>query len=271
MRIRSVFLFISSTAILLFASGLGLFADVRLIQVQDGLLTLQVTGVALQEVLEEIVNQSDIEITIHGPLEKDVSEDFSGLSIEEGLKRLIRGYNHVFIYGRGTGADSQIKEVIIYAAEGERLDETTTTREVVPQTEESNHEKETSVESLIQALHDQDPAVRGEAITLLADMQEESALAHLVRILLNDRDGEVRQSAAMALGDLADERAIGALIQALRDPDAGVRESAVDALGEIGTEEAVTRLRAVLKDEDQNVREAAANALKDLSGEDQSP
>ena len=235
-------------------------------------LTLRVTNAPLKEVLAEIVKQSGVQITIHGELEGLCSADFSDLSLEEGLKRLVKDFNHVFIYGPEASkkSDLVIQKVIIYAEKATGLNWGETPRVVAPQKQPSQPSTAPSFEELVKALGDTDPEIREETVDVMADMEDERVIGHLTRVLLSDKDGDVRESAAMALEDLADRRSIGPLVRALRDPYAGVRESAVDALREIGGEDVIRPLMGALKDEDEDVREAAARALKRLTGREYS-
>ena len=240
------------------------------VQVEDNLLTLRLKDAPLEKVLTEIAHQAGIQITFYGRMEGALSADFSDLPMEKGLRRLIRDFNYVFIYGaeKGRRGDPAIKELIIYSKEGKGPHKRIAPRVIAPQEQSSHGLKQASLEALVKALEDKDPEVREDAVDILAEVKDERAIAHLTKVLLNDKDEDVRESAAEALGDLRDKRAIGPLVEALRDRDAGVRESAVDALGVIGGDEVISPLMDALTDEDEDVREAAADALKELTGRD---
>jgi hypothetical protein len=254
----------------LIGSGPGAAADAPFaLRAENDRLSLDAEDAPLEEVLEEIVKQVGVEIIIHGEIQRVVSVEFSDIPLEEGLKRLIRDFDHVFVYAATEGGGVSVQELIIYAGEGVGRYEASTPGPITPQKRRSPLKlKGTSLESLASALEDEDPEVREEAVDLLADSEDERAVLYLSEVLLNDEDEDVRESAAMALEDLGDQRAIGALIRALRDPEAGVRESAVDALAEIGGEEVVGPLMDTLGDEDEDVRETAADALEELTGKD---
>lgn len=240
------------------------------VRVKDNLLTVKLKDAPLEKVLAEIANQAGISITFYGSMEGYLSAEFSDFPVEKGLKRLIKDFNYVFIYGagKGKGGGPAIKELIIYAKEGKGPHKRISPRVIAPQQRPSRGPKRASLEVLVKALGDKDPEVREEAVYSLAESRDERAIAHLAGVLLNDKDEDVRESAAEALGDLGDKRAIAPLMEALRDKDAGVRESAVDALGEIGGEEVISPLMDALRDEDEDVREAAADALEDITGRD---
>jgi hypothetical protein len=240
------------------------------LRVEDNLLTLKLKDAPLEKVLTEIAHQAGIQITVYGPMEEYLSAEFSGLPMEKGLRRLMRDFNYVLIYGaeKGKRGDPPIKELMIYAKEGKGPHKRISPRVIAPQERPSRRLKRGSVEALLKALGDKDPEVREEAVYSLVDIRDERVIVHLTQVLLNDTDEEVRESAAEALGDLRDKRGIAPLVEALRDKDTGVRESAVDALGEIGGDEVISPLMDALRDEDEDVREAAADALEDITGRD---
>lgn len=240
------------------------------VEAKNDLLTLRANDIPLKEVLTEIVDQSGISITIHGELEGLISADFSDLPMDEGLKRLVKGLNYVFIYGseKGKSGTLPIKRVIIYSKKGGGPIRRLESRRVVPERQPSQELEEASFDSLVKALQDKDPAVREEAVDRLVDLEDKRAINHLSRVLLQDKAPDVRESAAEALGDFGDRRVVRPLVRALRDEDAGVRESAVYALVEIGGGEAINALRRALQDEDEDVREAAADALEEMTGKD---
>ena len=237
-------------------------------------MMLKATDAPLREVLTEIVNQTGIRIIIHGELDGVLCADFSDLPLDEGLKRLFKEFNYVFIYdpGKGKAGTSSVKEVIIYSKKGESSKGSSELRVITRQGQdseeviESPEVKEAPIESIATALEDEDPEVREEAVDRLGESEDDLALARLTEVLLKDKDSDVRESAAEALGEIGDTRATGALIQALRDSDPGVRESAVDALSQIGGDRVIEPLMRVLEDEDEDVREAAVDALEEITG-----
>lgn len=258
-------------------AGLSMAADAPFVlKAQKDRIMLKATDISLKEVLTEIVNQTGIRIIVHGELDGLLSADFSDLSLDEGLKRLVKDFNYVFIYdpGKGKAEAPSVTEVIIYSKKGEfpkeRLEPRVITRqqERAQEVTESTEVEEVTFESLVKALEDNDPEVREEAVDNLGESEDERAVAHLTEVLLKDRDVDVREVAAEALGEIGDARAISALIQALRDKDPGVRESAVDALAEIGGDRVIDPLMGALQDEDGDVREAAVDALEEITGKD---
>jgi hypothetical protein len=239
-----------------------------LIRIKDNLLTVKLKDTPLETVLTEIANQTGIQIIFYGPMEGALSADFSALPLDNGLKRLVREFNHVFVYqeGKTKGSEPEIVKIIIYSKMGERPRKGLEARVIEPKKWSPEKLKEVSLDSLLRALEDKDPEVREEAVDFLSGLKDERANVHLAEVLLTDEDKDVRESAAGALGELKDKRAIDPLIEALRDKDAGVRESAADALAEIGGEEVISPLMDALRDENEDVRETAADGLKEITG-----
>ncbi|MCZ6689829.1 MAG: HEAT repeat domain-containing protein [Planctomycetota bacterium] len=148
------------------------------------------------------------------------------------------------------------------------------------------------INSLIEAIRDEDPGVRSmgaEALQVIGsrlltvehhgwlrpshgDVSPESrrSLSRAVEpliTLLGDKIVSVRQFAAAALGKFGDKRAVEPLVATLwEDRSRDVREMAAEALGDIADERAVKPLVAALKDDDFGfddhiVRVSAAYAL----------
>src|SRR2546430_12075464 len=95
------------------------------------------------------------------------------------------------------------------------------------------------VPALLEALRDDDWAVREQAAEALGSLKNERAIDPLIATL-KDRDGAVRQAAVLALEKLRDPRAVDGLIEALLDQT--VREEAARALKKIPDPRAVDGL-----------------------------
>ena len=128
-----------------------------------------------------------------------------------------------------------------------------------------------AVESLIQALKDEDRDVRTGAAEALRKIGE-PAVDPLIKAL-KDENSDVREVAAECLGEIGDARAVEPLIQALKHKDAASSVSTVEedgalvpadgprkGLSLIG-ERAVEPLIQALKDENPSLRYGAAIVL----------
>ncbi len=152
------------------------------------------------------------------------------------------------------------------------------------------------VESLLNALNDEDFQVRDDAITELGRLGDRRAVGPLI-VLLKDPNVYIRDNAINSLGLIGDRHAVGPLLESLREQNVYIRDNAITALGrlrdpravepliallgdrnvylrdnaacalgEIGDRRAIEPLRAALNDENWYVRETAARSLERLSG-----
>jgi HEAT repeat protein/beta-lactamase regulating signal transducer with metallopeptidase domain len=124
----------------------------------------------------------------------------------------------------------------------------------------SDATREQVAKALANALKDENPAVRQQAMQALAQMRSPLAFEPMLTAL-KDTDPEVRHQAAFSLGQLDDPRAVGPLAAALKDSAADVRQQAAFALGQLHAKDSVPALAGALKDEGADVREQAAFAL----------
>ncbi len=108
---------------------------------------------------------------------------------------------------------------------------------------------ETTIESLIQDLADQNVSVKVNAVKNLVEIGE-PAVEPLIQALENDNP-KIRENAAQALGKIGDERAVDPLIELLADEHEEIQKTAQDALANIG-EPAVGPLTKVMNDPDEN-------------------
>lgn len=74
-------------------------------------LTVNVEGQALTELLSEIKEQTGIEIEIAEGVDGNVYQEFENLSLENGLKRLLKTKNYSFIY-----KGNSIKKIKVFSA-----------------------------------------------------------------------------------------------------------------------------------------------------------
>ena len=118
--------------------------------------------------------------------------------------------------------------------------------------------KETVV-SLVAALEDEAPSVRGIAAETLGEINDPRAVKPLT-IALKDEISPVQWAAKRALVKIG-EPAVEALIETLKERDPFVRRSSAEALGEIKDFRAVGPLLEIMKDANPNVRMTAKWAL----------
>jgi HEAT repeat protein len=220
--------------------------------------------------------------------DETVTTELRGLPIDEGVRRLLRNTNSVFIYSaRPSSASMTLDEVHVYPIVhiGTRGMATSTTPGTAEATDARAFEllaadsrarrkaaaqalgrtaDATAIALLGQALSQEDgPSVREEIVKALGRTRSETAVGPLSAALRSDADPHVREAAAAALGKTWSELAVEPLAAALLgDPRASVREASARALGTTWAEAAVKPLaRALLDDPRWYVRERAVYAL----------
>ena len=89
------------------------------------------------------------------------------------------------------------------------------------------------IESIIEALHHEDPNVRWEAARTLGVLRDPRAVEPLL-VALNDRDPDVRRKAALSLAKIRDPRALEPLRAcSVRDENQVVRWAAAWGVGRL--------------------------------------
>lgn len=117
-----------------------------------------------------------------------------------------------------------------------------------------------NVESLIEALKDEDANTRIRAAVTLGKIKDKRAVEPLIEAL-KDKYGLIRKRAVFSLGEIKDHRAVEPLIEMLKDKYASIRSDAAYALGKIRDKRAVEPLTEALKDKNRHVRWEIIRAL----------
>ena len=117
------------------------------------------------------------------------------------------------------------------------------------------------VRRLIKALDHYDPAIRSGAARVIARLKVREAGDALIKAV-NDSKPDVRYAAMHALGAIRETRAVGALSEQLAFYKKGEGAwSALDALAQIGDPASVPLFKDRLQDKDPYLRRAAAEGL----------
>ena len=230
------------------------------VKFQNGLISMNVVNYPLRNVLDEIIKQTGLKITIFGPLEEKISARLDNLSVDKALSKIIANKaNFVFYYTQKVVEDSspvvQLAEVKVYPqSKGGYAVASETTPQAKPI--KSIPTKKAEIPQVSKY-----PERIGEGMD--RDKMGEELLG-----ALKSQNGEVRESAAYALAEIGDKKAVEPLIESLDDENSWVRESAVRALGKLRDEEAIGPIMKLLNDEDVDVRESASEVLKQMTGVD---
>lgn len=121
---------------------------------------------------------------------------------------------------------------------------------------------------LIEALDDDDPAVRSAAAAALSRQRDERAIGPLAG-RRGDPDADVRHAVAVGLAGFDDPLALDALVDLTRDPGPAVRDWATFAIGSlttVTTPAIVAALVERLGDPDGQTREEAVQGLVERRG-----
>jgi hypothetical protein len=252
------------------------------IVVDQGKLTVSAREASVKDLLEDLSNKLDIDFQIFGNMNHTITVDLSGVSLEEGLKRILSRLNYSIIYSQNPllVRQTNIEKVIIFSpGYGNKSNAQLIRRKPSLIASKSSSEKtkkklsraplpkksqSVSLEDYVKQLSDPDPDLREDAVIEMADDYKEAALIYLEKALVQDGNDAVRVVAAEAIGELENEDGITSLEKGLDDPDEDVRRAVVAALGEIGGEKILPALRKALKDGNEDIREEAASLIEDI-------
>ena len=244
------------------------------VTVDRGVLTVDVRDMPLDEVLGSISEQSGVKITVHSGGAAKITQTFSGVGLDDGIRRLAPAYNVVLVYGtvdaKGPRGATRLVEVHVYETSKSPVttvvdpQQRSTQLRTVRELSRKAHAQEPGALTTLAGLlaSDPDPAVRRRAAEALAGLREPEAISAL-RSGASDQDPTVRGRSLLSLGQMRDEASVAIVAQgATHDPDASVRRSAVWALSTLQSEDARRALEVAASDADPLVKQAATGALK---------
>jgi hypothetical protein len=237
------------------------------VKVRNSLLSVRASNLPLDRLMNEIMNQTSIIITMPAEDTKPLSAHFTDQPLDEGLKWLMRSYNTVFIYSAGNEHSQKISQIIIYPKDGESNNKGP--RPNNPVAERPSGMSSADIMRPRQRVNtsnitDRNLLQRERSQGADENLAMDSSIAPLSRIVSNNEDGEDRLKAVQKLGDLEDENALIPLVSALHDDDPRVRKNAMDGLCRIGGKNVIRALEGCLEDQNDDVREIAAEALQKL-------
>jgi hypothetical protein len=239
-------------------------------QLKEGLLSVNIREVPLNEALKAIAEKAGIEVVLFEPAEEKISLEFTGLPVDKGLKRILKGRGYLFLYGR---RDSPLKTVEVYSRDNEaQAQEGQPTVEAkgsqpdrqADRAEDVRDSEREFQEMAYRALGDSDPEARLDAVEDLgSEEDEERAADTLALVLEREQDAKIRKAALDAMSDFDEEGGLPlmAALTSLNDPVQEIRLQAVEILDDL---EAWDELRRVARSHyDPDTRKIAAEALND--------
>ena len=241
------------------ASRSATSSEQAVVDFKDGRLSVSVTNQPLAQVLSVISQKAMVAITGGGNLgrEQRVTMQFQGLSLEDGLRRLLANYDAFFFYAGDARASgpTALKSVWVYPKGGGNglepvpAEEWASTSEYRGKLSASDptvradaiktvvdREGNRARPAVLKALKDSDPQVRSSALNAALNASVQISDDRLRDLVANDSSPDVR---VLALGGLAngpDAREIAT--QARNDPDPHVRALAGEILGRLKASEA---------------------------------
>ena len=239
------------------------------VSAENGLLSVDVGAVPIADVLRSIAEQTGAKLKIHGNPGVTVPLRANDMTLEDGIRRLLRGqasFGIVIKYKRPV-ADPGARVptlIVVFVAPGSpaegawpsRSAEGGKVKAAAPQIPaEPEHARQTRFERLVE-VHD------------LAQSGGPDAAESLAWLLSTSEDPKVRRSAAKALGKFGDNHvARTALIAALWDQDLRPRMAAIKSLARVGGDGAAQALAQILSETDDALSlQAAVSALGSLPG-----
>lgn len=105
-----------AAAALLLAAAPALSLSAQQVAFKDGLLTVQVQNMPLQQLLQQLADQTGAEITVQGTADTPISADFAETDLAAALLRLAPAFNSIVLYG-GAGAQDKaaVRAIRLYA------------------------------------------------------------------------------------------------------------------------------------------------------------
>ena len=210
------------------------------LEINDGMLSLQSDGAALDHVIRNIGQLAGFKTILADDFDKTalVNVSFENIAVEEAVERLIKNKNRIILYAKSSKeTEKRIISQVWLLGSGDPSN--------------ANILNENQAISIIQ----------GD--TLSEENINDHKMGRLIKILKDSQQTKVRAMAASALGALENENAVSALQSVLLDRDSLVRSEAISALGRIGGQQAVMTLGNLLLNTAISVEERvnAAEAL----------
>ena len=253
------------------------------VDVQQGLLTVDIRNASLAEVLRVIGDRAEIQVIIKGDVSTPAAATFTDVPLDEGVRRLARGYSVVLLYAPAPD-DTQrpvLTGVQLYgrglarvgatplraAAPGgpSRASGVGSAGSTAPTGAHASQAPRAagSAEWISRALTAPDPSARLQALAVPVRSGDDTMVTTLAQVLAGDSDPNVRAYAARRLGEAPGLQAAAALADALNDEDPSVRLQAVQAYAKVerGAPTAQTLGSLLAQDPDPAVRLQAVRTL----------
>ncbi len=203
----------------------------------DGRLSVEARNVPLGQVLRAVGGKAGFETRQASGIEKPFTGQFTGLSLSEGLSRIL-GKSASFVVKYGEGGKPQ-RLVILAMPEGQtQADIVVAGTKAIPEQTTDGPVSSDSRDWIKSQLNANEPDARIAAIWQLRGLQPDEATTLATDALRVETDARVRARIASLLGQIGGPEVIHALIDLLTDPSVRVQQSAALALAASGSEAA---------------------------------
>ena len=245
------------------------------VEFEGGLVTIHASKVPVADVLQALVEKSELRVVQHSPVSGITSLRLERVTLAAALDDLLVGTSYqlyqgvpdspipgtLWIFSAGTrdasAADIFFEAVILYGSLAEKREEIRELQRLgTPE----------AVEALSLAISDNDSCVRGAAMAALSRIGSDAALA-AVASAAADADPWVRGQAVNALAAGDGESALQYLSLAFTDPDPNVRLAVIEAFADNPGNQSIAILSLALRDDNPMVRMHAVDALEEIGGE----
>lgn len=259
------------------------------VAVRDGVVTMDVKGADVVDVLREVCRQANIKLEEQGSVPEKITRKMRALPLEKALKKLLRRQNYEMMFG---GADLNAVEAIGLFPKGMTIEANWTAKPVPPagpltrKPATQGGGRATSYEEKVKRIHARRKAAEARAA---AGRGGEKSLAGVAigGVAKPKQDGTATAASETTGGGAAGtgtdgkntDKPVAPLlpgsefyVQDLKSSDSQIRESALLALGEIGGEGELAVVASSLKrDTNDDVRWVAAEILGDETAQDTVP
>src|SRR5262245_13526043 len=252
-------------------------------EVDRGTVTVNIRNAPLAQVLRVIGERAGIEVTVRGDVSRPLTQSFAGVPLEEGLRRLTRGYSLVLTHTAAPGPSRAPRLTRVWvlgdASTPDTFTAATTTPGPLGEPRRQAHgplggSSQAARHGVLASARTSEAAPESQwaewtqaiqAFTDAADRGSAAAVVLLGDIMASEADAAVRYQAVAALGRLTGVEVEPLLTDALGDTDVAVRVRAIRGLRGVGTDTAVQALTdVVVGDPEPQVRLAAVSALLSL-------
>ena len=267
---------------------------------QDGKLTVRAERAPLAAVLLSLMRRTGIEVHGLDKVDEEVSVQFAGVKLKDGLENLLARTDYVLENSRAPNGAIRLRVLILGERRGQgkaAVLDTTQAKQAAGTQDSTAAETaahRANLEEVRKALEDSDPVVRAAALAALSE-ENPQAVSEVMADLPESRKASMRRLQAlqqMAQDDRSDgQTVLSALGDALKDNDPAVQAFAVQGLTDRGDPESMeflqnafrgldsaNRMLAVetavqkggglqilqdaMQDPDRSIRSAAAELLK---------